>query len=93
MSKFSSLVKAYWQQFTRSENVTAVIKYHAVRRYKKVQRNEPCPCGSWMKYKNCCLKKKNESWKWDLIIFIRICLACIVLAGLLFLIARILSSN
>lgn len=26
--------------------------------YKKVGRNEPCPCGSGKKYKKCCLKKK-----------------------------------
>lgn len=27
-----------------------------VRDYKKVGRNDPCPCGSGKKYKNCCLK-------------------------------------
>lgn len=27
-----------------------------VREYKKVGRNDPCPCGSGKKYKNCCLK-------------------------------------
>jgi len=26
-----------------------------VRDMKKVGRNEPCPCGSGKKYKNCCL--------------------------------------
>lgn len=26
-----------------------------VRDYKKVGRNDPCPCGSGKKYKNCCL--------------------------------------
>lgn len=26
-----------------------------VREYKKIGRNEPCPCGSGKKYKNCCL--------------------------------------
>ncbi|MEX1012179.1 MAG: SEC-C metal-binding domain-containing protein [Waddliaceae bacterium] len=25
---------------------------------KKVGRNDPCPCGSGKKYKQCCLKKK-----------------------------------
>ncbi len=25
----------------------------------KVGRNDPCPCGSGLKYKNCCLKKAN----------------------------------
>ena len=27
-----------------------------VRDYKKIGRNDPCPCGSGQKYKNCCLK-------------------------------------
>lgn len=26
-----------------------------VRDYKKIGRNDPCPCGSSKKYKNCCL--------------------------------------
>lgn len=26
-----------------------------VREYEKIGRNEPCPCGSGKKYKNCCL--------------------------------------
>lgn len=30
------------------------------RRVKKVGRNEPCPCGSGKKYKNCCLRKDEE---------------------------------
>ena len=25
----------------------------------KVGRNDPCPCGSGLKYKKCCLKKKE----------------------------------
>ncbi len=28
-----------------------------VRETKKIGRNDPCPCGSGKKYKNCCLKK------------------------------------
>ena len=27
-------------------------------REKKVGRNDPCPCGSGKKYKNCCLRKQ-----------------------------------
>jgi len=27
---------------------------------KKIGRNDPCPCGSGKKYKNCCLKKGND---------------------------------
>jgi hypothetical protein len=26
---------------------------------KKVGRNEPCPCGSGKKFKNCCMKKQS----------------------------------
>ncbi len=30
------------------------------RRVKKVGRNDPCPCGSGKKYKNCCWKKDRK---------------------------------
>ena len=26
----------------------------------KIGRNEPCPCGSGLKYKKCCINKKQE---------------------------------
>lgn len=32
--------------------------YHAP---KKPGRNDPCPCGSGKKYKNCCMKKDQEA--------------------------------
>ena len=32
-----------------------------VREYKKIGRNDKCPCGSGKKYKNCCL----ESGKYE----------------------------
>jgi hypothetical protein len=44
----------------------------AVRRFAKIERNQPCPCGSNIKYKKCCktlavlvafFKKKNEERK------------------------------
>ena len=28
---------------------------------RKVGRNDPCPCGSGLKYKRCCLNKDRES--------------------------------
>lgn len=28
---------------------------------KKTGRNDPCPCGSGKKYKNCCMKKEQEN--------------------------------
>ncbi len=30
-----------------------------IRTGRKIGRNEPCPCGSGKKYKNCCLKKET----------------------------------
>lgn len=27
----------------------------------KPKRNDPCPCGSGRKYKNCCLDKENST--------------------------------
>ncbi|NGX53626.1 MAG: hypothetical protein K1000chlam4_00340 [Chlamydiae bacterium] len=30
---------------------------------KKIGRNDPCPCGSDKKYKQCCLKKQADSTK------------------------------
>lgn len=27
---------------------------------QKIGRNEPCPCGSGKKYKNCCLSKGSQ---------------------------------
>ncbi len=34
-----------------------------VKRKQKVGRNDPCPCGSGKKYKNCCLKKERRGGK------------------------------
>ncbi|RAL24539.1 preprotein translocase subunit SecA [Thermoflavimicrobium daqui] len=34
-------------------------KKQPVRRGEKIGRNEPCPCGSGKKYKNCCQKTKR----------------------------------
>lgn len=30
---------------------------------KKVKRNDPCPCGSGKKYKQCCMQKEQSSVK------------------------------
>ncbi len=30
---------------------------------EKIGRNDPCPCGSGKKYKNCCLSKNQEAEK------------------------------
>ncbi|GAH55573.1 unnamed protein product, partial [marine sediment metagenome] len=29
----------------------------------KIGRNDPCPCGSGKKYKNCCYPDKTQAWK------------------------------
>lgn len=36
-----------WERYRKTRTV--------IREYDKVGRNEPCPCGSGKKYKNCCL--------------------------------------
>jgi len=33
----------------------------ATRGKPKVGRNDPCPCGSGLKFKQCCLKKRGRS--------------------------------
>ena len=36
-----------------------VVAFEDARR-RRAGRNEPCPCGSGKKYKNCCMKKDEE---------------------------------
>lgn len=36
-----------------------IIPFNQVRRHK-VGRNDPCPCGSGKKYKNCCMRKDEN---------------------------------
>ena len=31
----------------------------SVREYEKIGRNDKCPCGSNLKFKNCCMNKKD----------------------------------
>jgi len=37
------------------------VKKRPVRKVQKVGRNDPCPCGSGKKYKNCCLGKDGQN--------------------------------
>ena len=37
------------------------VKKKPIRRVTKIGRNDPCPCGSGKKYKNCCLDKDREN--------------------------------
>jgi len=54
MKKFEAMAKAYQNAHTQK-----------VRKYDKIGRNDPCPCGSVdengkpKKFKNCCLNKKD----------------------------------
>jgi preprotein translocase subunit SecA len=41
-------------QETATNHVDDSVKHEPVKREKKVGRNDPCPCGSGRKYKNCC---------------------------------------
>ena len=49
-------------QFNQTESKSAlapkqeVDKQQPVRKSMKIGRNEPCPCGSGKKYKQCCGK-------------------------------------
>ncbi len=36
------------------------VKKRPVRKVQKIGRNDPCPCGSGKKYKNCCLLKDEQ---------------------------------
>ena len=35
------------------------VKKQPVKKAEKIGRNDPCPCGSGKKYKNCCIDKEN----------------------------------
>lgn len=55
-------------QVVDSSNVANLNKFIAPRKTRtiirehkeKIGRNDPCPCGSGKKYKNCCLKEGND---------------------------------
>ncbi len=53
---------AIFDEDTRKELYLEEKKSHTLRREgKKIGRNDPCPCGSGKKYKNCCMKKDQEA--------------------------------
>lgn len=33
---------------------------HKLKNRQKIERNQPCPCGSGKKFKKCCIDKLNE---------------------------------
>lgn len=63
-AKFHELIGAYynvlplWLLKGNRASEAANIGKTVVREGRKVGRNEPCPCGSGKKYKQCCLKNE-----------------------------------
>ena len=53
-----------WEPIFDEEKRAALYKEekasHTYRKTIKVGRNDPCPCGSGKKYKQCCMKKDQE---------------------------------
>lgn len=47
------------QQAAAAQDTRAQQKTEPYRAEKTVGRNDPCPCGSGLKYKNCCGKDKE----------------------------------
>lgn len=53
MKKYEAIAEAWKEAHTQK-----------VRKFDKIGRNDPCPCGSEKKYKNCCLSSgKYEGLK------------------------------
>lgn len=50
-----------WDDILEAEQKKALFKearqMHTVKNVVKIGRNDPCPCGSGKKYKQCCMKK------------------------------------
>jgi hypothetical protein len=46
-----------YNHLTKKEREAVVVP---VRTEPKIRRNDPCPCGSGKKYKNCCLKNRGN---------------------------------
>lgn len=44
----------------RKELFLSQRKSHTVVKAEKIGRNDPCPCGSGKKYKNCCMRKDQQ---------------------------------
>jgi uncharacterized protein len=55
---FVSAIAAVWQQQTREQR-TPQARPAGTRIAPKVGRNDPCPCGSGLKYKKCCMGKRS----------------------------------
>lgn len=51
------------QRYELPRNINSSSRYYemAMFRYRDVNRNDPCPCGSGQKFKRCCLGKLEEA--------------------------------
>lgn len=47
----------YYPEIPKSERGRMVIPVRNSKTDPKIQRNDPCPCGSGKKYKQCCISK------------------------------------
>ena len=59
--KYDSLVQEESKEKVKNISTNANgenVKREPVKVEKKIGRNEPCPCGSGKKYKNCCGKNQ-----------------------------------
>ncbi len=48
------------QQAQQPQQEAEEVKQEPIVKEEEPGRNDPCPCGSGKKYKNCCLKKKKQ---------------------------------
>ena len=60
-SQFSNLAARQAMQARAAENAHAQSSIQIVRSTPKVGRNDPCPCGSGKKYKNCCGRNQGNN--------------------------------
>ena len=56
---FENLDKQVKKNIQAAQNAGAPIKQEPVRKGTQVGRNDPCPCGSGLKYKKCCGANKG----------------------------------
>lgn len=56
---FVSQVAAQWRRQRFEEKVSTFSNVNAQREHK-TGRNDPCPCGSGLKYKKCCLRGNDD---------------------------------
>jgi preprotein translocase subunit SecA len=55
-SQVQEMKKTEQEDLTFSHSDGSSVKQPVKRTSKKIQRNDPCPCGSGKKYKKCCMK-------------------------------------